>query len=199
MRSFIGLDFDMGFAIGIGAEVSEDPSVAPGSDVVESSDGCGVGSGLFGVVRDLREPAGCVKSVDRAGRDLLGGRAAPAKWKGNESVFCFAEGFGEFEDAFTRFCGIFRCVPALADGGAGFCDEAGQLWIVVKDLTSGFDGIAGCEEVEGVPPKLILALQIECAGVILGEAATREAPGMGETREEGADWPPLNGDGSKEF
>ena len=137
--------------------------------------------------------------VDWAGRDLLAGRAAPAKRKGNEPVFCFAEDFGEFEDAFTRFCRVFRCVPALADGGAGFRDEAGQLWIVVKDLTSGFDGIAGCEEVEGVPPKLILALQIEGAGVLLGKAVTREAPGMGETREEGADWPPLNGDGPKEF
>ena len=48
-------------------------------------------------------------------------------------------------------------------------------------------------------PKLILALQIESAGVLLGKAAPREAPGMGETREEGADWPPLNGDGPKEF
>jgi len=44
-----------------------------------------------------------------------------------------------------------------------------------------------------------LALQIECAGVLLGKAVTREAPGMGETREEGADGPPLNGDGPKEF
>ena len=85
MRRLIGLDFDMGFAIGIGAEVGEDPTVAPGRGVVEFSDGCRrVDRGFFGVVRDLRKPAGGVKSLDRAGRDLLAGRAAPAKWKGNE-------------------------------------------------------------------------------------------------------------------
>src|SRR5208283_4600668 len=199
-RRDIGLDFDTGFAIGIGAEVSEDPSVAPGRGVVEFGDGRRRAyPGAFGIVRDLRKPARGVMRVNGAGLNLLSGCAAPAKRKGKELVFCFAEDLGEFKDAFTRFCRVFGCVPALADSGAGFRDEAGQLWIVVKDLASGFDGIAGCEEVEGVPSKLILALQIECAGVLLGKAVTREAPGMGETREEGADGPPLNGDGPKEF
>jgi hypothetical protein len=168
--------------------------------VVEVGDGRGRADLLFfGVVRDLRKPARGVMHVDWAGRDLFAGCAAPAKRKGNEPVFCFAEDLGEFEDVFTRFCGVFGCVPALANSGAGFRDEAGQLRVVVKDLASGFDGIAGCEEVEGVPPKLILALQIECAGVFLGEAVAREAPGMGETREEGADGPSLDRDGPEEF
>ena len=46
----IGLDFDTGFAIGIGAEIGEDPSVAPGRGVVEFSDGCRrAGRSCFGV------------------------------------------------------------------------------------------------------------------------------------------------------
>ena len=82
-RRDIGLDFDMGFAIGIDAEVGEDPSVAPGRGVVEFGDGCRrAGCGLFGVVRDLRKPARRIMSVDWARRDLFAGRAAPAKWEG---------------------------------------------------------------------------------------------------------------------
>ena len=81
----IGLDFDTGFAIGIGAEIGEDPSVAPGRDVIEFGGGCRrAGGGLFGVVRDLRKPARRIMSVDWARRDLFAGRAAPAKWRGNE-------------------------------------------------------------------------------------------------------------------
>ena len=81
----IGLDFDMRFAIGIDAEVGEDPSVAPGRDVIEFGGGCRrAGGGLFGVVRDLRKPARRIMSVDWARRDLFAGRAAPAKWEGNE-------------------------------------------------------------------------------------------------------------------
>jgi len=84
-RRDIGLDFDMRFAIGIDAEVGEDPYVAPGRGVVEFGGGCRrAGGGLFGVVRDLRKPARRIMSVDWARRDLFAGRAAPAKWRGNE-------------------------------------------------------------------------------------------------------------------